>query len=91
MESEFVTLVDTSKEVERLRDLLYKMHFGPKNISLISILCDSQITLAKIYNEVYNAKSKYIDLRQDYIMKLIKSGKIFLNYFMFSNARRLDI
>lgn len=43
-------------------------------------MCNSQATLAKAYNEVYNGKSRHMSLRHDYIRKLIKSGIISLNY-----------
>lgn len=80
MESEFVALSETGKEAEWLKELLYEIPLGPKIISSIPIMCDSQATLAKAYNEVYNGKSRHMSLRHDYIRKLIKSGIISLNY-----------
>lgn len=80
MESEFVVLSNTGKEAEWLKDFLNEIPLGSKNISSIPIMCDSQVTLAKAYNEVYNGKSRHMSLRHDYIRKLIKDGIIFLNY-----------
>lgn len=80
MESEFVALSETGKEDGWLKDLFYEIPLGMKGISSIPIMCDSQATLAKAYNEIYNGKSRYMSLRYNYIRKLIKYGIISLNY-----------
>lgn len=80
MESEFVALAETGKEAEWLKDLLYEVPLDTKNESSISILCDSQATLARTYSEVYNGKSRRMSLRHDYVRKLIKDGVISLTY-----------
>lgn len=51
-----------------------------KNLSSISIHCDSQATLARAYSDTYNGKSRHISLRYDYIRNLIKDGIIFLTF-----------
>lgn len=62
MESEFIALLEIENEVKWLKDLLYDIPLGPKITSSIFIMCDSQATLAKSYNEVYNGKSRHINL-----------------------------
>nr|GEU82632.1 putative reverse transcriptase domain-containing protein [Tanacetum cinerariifolium] len=56
MESEFVALAATGKEVEWLRNLIYKILIWPKPIALISIRCDSEPTMARAYSQIYNGK-----------------------------------
>ena len=80
MESEFVALADVGKEAEWLRDFLLEIPLTSKSVNSISILCDSQATLARAYSEIYNEKSRHISLRHDYVRKLIKSGIISLTF-----------
>ena len=42
--------------------------------------CDSEATLGKAYNKMYNGKSRHISLRHDYIRQLIESGTISIVY-----------
>ena len=80
MESEFVALTSAGQEAEWLRDLLIEIPLASKNVSNVSIHCDSQATLARAYNEVYNVKSRHISLRYEYVRKLIKDVIISLTY-----------
>ena len=54
MESEFIALAATGKEAEWLRDLLLEIPFILEHMSVVSMHCDSQATLARAYNGVYN-------------------------------------
>ena len=69
MESEFVALAETGKEAKWLRDFLLEILLISKNVSSISILCDSQATLARAYSDIYNGKSRHISFRHDYVRK----------------------
>ena len=80
MESEFVALASAGQEAEWLRDLLIEIPLAMENVSKVSIHCDSQATLARAYNEVYNGKSRHISLRHEYMRKLIKARIISLTY-----------
>ena len=80
MESEFVALASAGQEAEWLRDLLIEILLAMENVSKVSIHCDSQATLTRAYNEVYNGKSRHISLRHEYVRKLIKDGIISLTY-----------
>nr|GFA85045.1 zinc finger, CCHC-type [Tanacetum cinerariifolium] len=54
METEFVALALCCKEAEWLRDLLINIQLCPKPMPPRSMHCDSQSTLSKAYNQVYN-------------------------------------
>nr|GEX89082.1 zinc finger, CCHC-type [Tanacetum cinerariifolium] len=47
----------TGNEAEWLTNLIYEIPLWPKPISTVSIRCDSVVTLAKAYSQVYNGKS----------------------------------
>nr|GEZ53127.1 hypothetical protein [Tanacetum cinerariifolium] len=47
-------------EAEWLTNLIYEIPLGPKPISTIFIRCDSVVTLAKAYSQVYNGKSRHL-------------------------------
>ncbi|GJX00098.1 zinc finger, CCHC-type containing protein [Tanacetum coccineum] len=54
VEFEFVALVAAGKEAEWLRNLIHEIPIWPKPIALISIQCDSVLTMAKAYSQAYN-------------------------------------
>ena len=60
MESKFIALVAAGKEAEWLRDLVYEIPLWSRPISPISILYDSNATLARAYSQVYNGKSCHL-------------------------------
>ncbi|GKB62216.1 zinc finger, CCHC-type containing protein, partial [Tanacetum coccineum] len=59
MESEFVALATAGKEDVWLRNLILKILWWSKPITPISIRCDSVVTLAKAYSQIYNGKSRH--------------------------------
>ncbi|GJV82538.1 hypothetical protein Tco_1522436 [Tanacetum coccineum] len=54
MAAEFVALASCCKEAEWLRDLLINIPIWPKPMPPISVHYDSQPTLSRAYNQVYN-------------------------------------
>jgi len=80
MESEFVALSATGKEVEWIRDLIYEISLWPKPISTISIRCDSVPTLAKDYSQVYNGNSRHLGVRHSMIRELTMTGVISVEF-----------
>nr|GEY52545.1 hypothetical protein [Tanacetum cinerariifolium] len=54
LEAEFVALVSCCKEAEWPRDLLINIPLWTKPMPPISVHCDSQSTLSRAYNQVYN-------------------------------------
>ncbi|GKE29016.1 hypothetical protein Tco_1444400, partial [Tanacetum coccineum] len=74
MESEFMVLTVAGKEAEWLRNLMHEIPIWPKPIAPISIRCDSVLTMAKAYSQVYNGKSRHLGVRHSMIRKLIMKG-----------------
>ncbi|XP_042042896.1 secreted RxLR effector protein 161-like [Salvia splendens] len=80
MESEFVALAAAGKEAEWLRNLIYEIPLWPKPISPISMRCDSAATLAKVYSQVYNGKSRHLGVRHSMVRELITHGVISVEF-----------
>nr|GEX50386.1 zinc finger, CCHC-type [Tanacetum cinerariifolium] len=78
MESEFVELDAAGKEVEWLRNLIHEIPIWPKPIAPISIRCDSAPTMARAYSQIYNRKSRHLDVRHSMVRELIRNGVIFI-------------
>ncbi|GKA04169.1 zinc finger, CCHC-type containing protein [Tanacetum coccineum] len=80
MESEFAALVAVGKEAEWLRNLILEILLWSKPIAPISILCDSAATLAKDYSQMYNGKSRHLNVRNNMIRELIMNGVISIEF-----------
>ena len=80
MKSEFIALVVEGKEAKWLTNMLSDIELWPQPIPAISMYCDSETTLGRAYNKMYNGKSRHISLRHDYIRQLIKSSTISIVY-----------
>ncbi|KAL7611157.1 hypothetical protein Lser_V15G13634 [Lactuca serriola] len=76
MESEFIALAAASKEAKWLKNLIYEIPLWRKPIAPLSIRCDSVPTLSKAYSQVYNGKSRHINVRHGIIRNLIMDGVI---------------
>nr|GEY76749.1 zinc finger, CCHC-type [Tanacetum cinerariifolium] len=63
IESEFVALAAAGKEAEWLRNLIHEIPIWPKPIAPIFIQCDSSPTMARAYSQIYNEKSRHLDLQ----------------------------
>nr|GEV25879.1 retrotransposon ribonuclease H [Tanacetum cinerariifolium] len=80
MKAEFIALAATGKEVGWMRDLLLDIQLWPDPIPSILMYCDSQATLSKAYNFVYNGKSRHIRLQHNYVRQVIENGTISVVY-----------
>ncbi|GJW16634.1 zinc finger, CCHC-type containing protein [Tanacetum coccineum] len=80
MESEFVALAAVGKDVDWLRNLIFKISLWSKPITHIYILCDSAATLAKVYSQIYNGKSRHLSDRYSMIHELIMDGLVFIEF-----------
>ncbi|ESR65340.1 hypothetical protein CICLE_v10010285mg, partial [Citrus x clementina] len=80
MESEFIALAAAGKEAEWLRNLLFDIMLWPQPMPSISLYYDSEATLSRAYNKVYNGKSRHISLRHEYVKQLIADGVINIVY-----------
>nr|GEY01707.1 zinc finger, CCHC-type [Tanacetum cinerariifolium] len=80
MKSEFVALVVADKEAERLRNPILEILLWSKPITPISIPCDSEASLAKAYNQMYNGKSRHLGVRHSMIHRLIMNGVVSIEF-----------
>ncbi|GKA93074.1 zinc finger, CCHC-type containing protein [Tanacetum coccineum] len=80
MESKFVALAAAGKEAEWLRNLLLEIPLWFKPITPISIGCDSAVTLAKAYSQMYNGKSRHLGVRHSMIRELITNGVVSIEF-----------
>ncbi|GKE61251.1 hypothetical protein Tco_1511618 [Tanacetum coccineum] len=80
IESEFVALAATSKEVEWLKNFLLEIPLWSKPIAPIFIRCDSVATLAKAYSQMYNGKSRHLGVRHSMIRELITNRVISIEF-----------
>nr|GEX88883.1 zinc finger, CCHC-type [Tanacetum cinerariifolium] len=72
--------MSAGNEAEWLTNLIYKIPLWPKLISTISTRCDSVVTLAKDYSQVYNGKSRHLGVTHSMIHKLIMNGVISVEF-----------
>nr|GEZ08039.1 zinc finger, CCHC-type [Tanacetum cinerariifolium] len=74
MESEFMALAAAGKKAKWLRNLILEIPLWSKPIAPIFIHYDSVATLAKAYSQMYNRKSRHLDVRHSMIRELITNG-----------------
>ena len=65
--------------------MLLDIELWPQLILAILVYCDSEATLSRAYNQMYNGKSRHVGLRHDYIRQLIESGTISIVYVRSNN------
>nr|GEZ92413.1 zinc finger, CCHC-type [Tanacetum cinerariifolium] len=80
METEFVALAAAGKEAEWLKNLLLEIPLWVKPMAHISIHCDSAVTLAKAYSQMYNGKSRHLGVRHSMIHELITNGVVSIEF-----------
>ncbi|GJW12789.1 zinc finger, CCHC-type containing protein [Tanacetum coccineum] len=80
MEYEFVALSVVGKEAEWLRNLILEIPLWSKPIAPISIRCDSAATLAKAYSQMYNGKSRHLEVRHSMIRELIMNEVVSIEF-----------
>nr|GEV36897.1 hypothetical protein [Tanacetum cinerariifolium] len=80
MESEFVALAAAGKEAEWLRNLIHEILIWLKPIAPISIRCDSALTMARAYSQIYNGKSRHLGVRHSMVKELIRNGVISIEF-----------
>nr|GEY69142.1 zinc finger, CCHC-type [Tanacetum cinerariifolium] len=80
MKSEFVALAAAGKEAEWMKNLLFEILLWSKHITSISICYDSGATLAKAYSQMYNGKSRHLDVRHSMIHELITNEVVSIEF-----------
>ncbi|GJZ90312.1 hypothetical protein Tco_0662239 [Tanacetum coccineum] len=73
-------LAADGKEAKWLRNLIHEISIWPKPIASISIHCDSAATLAKVYSQIYNGKSRHLGVRHSMIREIIINGVISIEF-----------
>ncbi|GJV47538.1 zinc finger, CCHC-type containing protein [Tanacetum coccineum] len=68
------------KKVEWLKNLLLEIPLWSKPITPIFIRCDSVATLTKTYSQMYNGKSRHLDVRHNMIRELITNGVVSIEF-----------
>ena len=66
MESEFIALATVGKEAGWLRNMLLDIELWSQPILAISMYYESEATLGRAYNKMYNGKFRHIGLRYEY-------------------------
>jgi len=79
MESEFITLETACKEGEWLRNLLLDIELWPQPMPTIFWYCDSEATMSRVFNKIYNGKSRHISLKTN-MRQLILDGIVTIIY-----------
>jgi hypothetical protein len=80
MESEFIAITVAGKEAKWLRNILFNIKLWPQPMSAISLYCDAEATMSRAYSNIYNGKSRHINIRHEYIRELIINGVITIVY-----------
>ena len=80
MEFEFITLENCGEKAERLYQFLNDISRWPKPMPPICIHCDSQSTIGRAQNSMYNGKSRHIRRRHNTIRQLLSIGVISIDF-----------
>ena len=80
MKSEFIALDKCGEEAEWLRHFLEDIPRWPKSVPPICIHCDSQSTIGRAQNSMYNGKSRHIRRRHNTIKQQLSTGVISIDY-----------
>lgn len=71
-----MALSSTCREAEWLRDLLLDIDLWPRPMPPITIYCDSEATMSRALNKVYNGKSRHISLRHAFIKEMLANDVV---------------
>lgn len=79
MESEFIALTDTTKELLWFANICNELCVIPK-IERPTLYCDNQSAIYYCKNNVENLKTKHIDIRFQFVRNLLNEGKFELKF-----------
>jgi hypothetical protein len=80
MKSKLVVLRVVGIEAKWSINFLIDLPIWPSLRPPISLHCDSQATLLRVYSKSYNGKSRYISLRHNTIRQLLEEDIIIVDY-----------
>nr|GEW31265.1 zinc finger, CCHC-type [Tanacetum cinerariifolium] len=89
MESKFMALTAAGKETEWLKNLLLGIPLWVNPMASISINCDSAATLAKVYSQIYNEKSRHLGVRHSMIREIITNGVVSIEFRAEANVLQI--
>ncbi|UYV66657.1 hypothetical protein LAZ67_4002469 [Cordylochernes scorpioides] len=90
MESEYIALAQTTKEILWIAQILENFKCLTDASRPITIFCDNRATIEFSKNNIENNMSNYIDKRYHYIREKVNSGDTHVNYFS-TNDNLADI
>ena len=80
MESEFISLDKAREEAEWLHYFLEDIPIWPKSMLAFCIHSDSQSTIYRAQNHMYNSKSRHIRRRHNTVRQLLSNRIISIDY-----------
>ena len=80
MESELIALDKCCEEAEWLRHFVEDIPCWDKPVPPICVHCDSQATIGRVRNNMYNGKSRHIRRRHNTIKQLLTTGVVSIDY-----------
>ncbi|GKD55486.1 hypothetical protein Tco_1288873 [Tanacetum coccineum] len=89
MAAEFVASASCYKETEWQRDLLINIPLWPKPMPPISMHCDSQSTLSRAYNQVYNV-SREVKVHHPNVTEVLRDLENTIPGIVLSYGNNLD-
>ncbi|UYV75740.1 hypothetical protein LAZ67_13001182 [Cordylochernes scorpioides] len=90
MESEYIALAQTTKEILWIAQILENLKCLTNASRPITIFCDNRAAIEFSKNNIENNRLKHIDIRYHYIREKVNSGDIHVNYIS-TNDNLADI
>ncbi|UYV65269.1 hypothetical protein LAZ67_3003763, partial [Cordylochernes scorpioides] len=90
MESEYIALAQTTKEILWITQILENLKCLTNASRPITVFCDNRAAIEFSKNNIENNRSKHIDIRYHYIREKVNSGDIHVNYIS-TNDNLADI
>ena len=80
MESEFIAMSLASKDIIWIRNFMRCIPFIDMPKAPITLYCDNQAAIHNTKNKRISSNSKHIAMRYNHIRRLVKKGKVALEY-----------
>ncbi|XP_070013543.1 secreted RxLR effector protein 161-like [Nicotiana sylvestris] len=80
MEAEFVACAPTVQEAIWLKRFFEHLDITQNSQGPMTLYCDSQVAIAYIKDPNYHNKTKYIDIKYNFVRDMVASGEINLQY-----------
>jgi len=80
MKSEFIVMAAAGKKTEWLINMMFNIKLWTKPMSSIFLYCDNEATMSWAYSNIYNGKSRHINIKHRYIREFITNRVIIIVY-----------